>query len=134
MLGARELAAPDSEAVDQASRQGFEAARFPCRVSRRQIERRLAVELIEVRADDRGFFEAGTVVTPELLREQGLVRANGRIKVLARGDISKALTVRAHKFSGKAAEKIAAAGGSRCGCGEVASTGEICPVAEHAQG
>ena len=33
------------------------------------------------------------------------------MKVLARGDISKALTVRAHKFSGKAAEKIAAAGG-----------------------
>ena len=33
------------------------------------------------------------------------------MKVLARGDISKALTVRAYKFSGKAAEKIAAAGG-----------------------
>jgi large subunit ribosomal protein L15 len=32
--------------------------------------------------------------------------------VLARGDIGKALTVRAHKFSGKAAEKIAAAGGT----------------------
>ena len=35
-----------------------------------------------------------------------------RIKVLARGDITKTLTVRAHKFSGKAAEKIAAAGGT----------------------
>ena len=34
------------------------------------------------------------------------------IKVLARGDIAKKLTVRAHKFSGKAAEKIAAAGGA----------------------
>ena len=34
------------------------------------------------------------------------------MKVLARGDIAKALTVRAHKFSGKAAEKIAAAGGA----------------------
>jgi len=33
------------------------------------------------------------------------------VKVLARGEISKALTVRAHKFSGKAAEKIKAAGG-----------------------
>ena len=57
-------------------------------------------------------FDAGTEVTPELLREQGLVaRKADRIKVLARGEISKALTVRAHKFSGKAAEKIAAAGG-----------------------
>ena len=56
-------------------------------------------------------FEAGAEVTPETLRESGLVGRAGRIKVLARGEISKALTVRAHKFSGKAAEKIAAAGG-----------------------
>ena len=38
-------------------------------------------------------------------------RPDARIKVLARGEVSKALTVQAHKFSGKAAEKIAAAGG-----------------------
>ena len=57
-------------------------------------------------------FDADTVVTPELLRERGLVRRSGLIKVLARGDFSKKLTVRAHKFSGKAAEKIAAAGGA----------------------
>ena len=56
-------------------------------------------------------FDAGVDVTPELLRERGLVGRSARIKVLARGDISKALTVHAHKFSGKAAEKIAAAGG-----------------------
>src|SRR5712675_905534 len=36
----------------------------------------------------------------------------GLVKVLGRGEIGKALTVRAHKFSGKAAEKIAAAGGA----------------------
>jgi large subunit ribosomal protein L15 len=41
-----------------------------------------------------------------------LIRGDRRIKVLARGDISKKLTVRAHRFSGKAAEKIAAAGGA----------------------
>jgi large subunit ribosomal protein L15 len=34
------------------------------------------------------------------------------VKVLGRGDVTKALTIRAHKFSGKAAEKIAAAGGA----------------------
>jgi large subunit ribosomal protein L15 len=39
------------------------------------------------------------------------VGRSGPVKVLARGDIAKALTIRAHKFSGKAAEKIAAAGG-----------------------
>ena len=43
--------------------------------------------------------------------ENGLIGRAGRIKVLARGEIAKALTIRAHKFSGKAAEKIAAAGG-----------------------
>jgi large subunit ribosomal protein L15 len=57
-------------------------------------------------------FEAGTVVTPELLRERGLVSGGGPLKVLARGELVKALTVRAHKFSGKAAEKIGAAGGA----------------------
>jgi large subunit ribosomal protein L15 len=58
-------------------------------------------------------FEPGTIVTPELLHERGLTSGAGRlVKVLARGDVDKALTVRAHKFSGKAAEKIAAAGGT----------------------
>jgi large subunit ribosomal protein L15 len=56
-------------------------------------------------------FDAGAVVTPEALVEAGLVTGNHPVKVLARGEVSKALTIRAHKFSGKAAEKIAAAGG-----------------------
>ena len=56
-------------------------------------------------------FESGVDITPDLMRERGLVGRKGRVKVLARGEVSKALTVRAHKFSGKAAEKIAAAGG-----------------------
>ena len=56
-------------------------------------------------------FDAGAVITPESLVEAGLVTGNSPVKVLARGDVSKALTIRAHKFSGKAAEKIAAAGG-----------------------
>jgi len=58
-------------------------------------------------------FDEGTVVTPELLRERGLIHSvRQQIKVLARGDVSKKLTVQAHKFSGKAAEKILAAGGA----------------------
>ena len=54
------------------------------------------------------------MITPELLREHGpgRPRGSGRSKILARGDVGKALTIRAHKFSGKAAEKIAAAGGA----------------------
>ncbi len=58
-------------------------------------------------------FEAGTVVTPELLQQRGIISGADRLlKVLGRGDIDRPLTVRALKFSGTAAEKIAAAGGT----------------------
>ncbi len=57
-------------------------------------------------------FEKGTEITPALLEERGIVSRGQRVKVLGRGDVTKALTVRAHKFSGTAAEKIAAAGGT----------------------
>ena len=51
-------------------------------------------------------------MTVDTLREHGLVSSRtALVKVLARGELTKALTVHAHKFSGKAAEKVAAAGG-----------------------
>ncbi len=57
-------------------------------------------------------FEAGTIVTPELLLRQGIVRKlRDGLKVLAEGQLTKALTVHAHRFSGKAQERIAALGG-----------------------
>jgi large subunit ribosomal protein L15 len=57
-------------------------------------------------------FEAGTTVSPEDLVSKRLVRKRMKIKVLAQGEISKALTVRAHRFSKQAKEKIEAAGGT----------------------
>ena len=57
-------------------------------------------------------FEKGSEVTPESLREKGLIRHRGRVKVLAEGELDKALTVKAHAFSASAREKIEAAGGS----------------------
>ena len=62
------------------------------------------------RLDDS--FEGGEVVTPEALQEKGLVRKGRPVKVLARGEIAKALTVRAQRFSRQAKDKIEAAGGS----------------------
>ncbi len=56
-------------------------------------------------------FAAGSEVTPESLREAGLIRHKGRVKVLAEGDLDKALTVKAHAFSAAAKEKIKKAGG-----------------------
>jgi len=58
-------------------------------------------------------FEAGSEVTLELLRSSGLAtRKDVPVKVLAKGELSKALTVHAHAFSAGARERIEAAGGS----------------------
>jgi large subunit ribosomal protein L15 len=57
-------------------------------------------------------FDAGAVVTPEELSSRGIVRRRSKVKVLAQGDIGKALTVRAHRFSKQAEEKIRSAGGT----------------------
>ena len=57
-------------------------------------------------------FDAGAEVTPETLKEKGLAKRSDPVKILARGEISKKMTVRAHGFSATAKEKIEAAGGT----------------------
>ena len=58
-------------------------------------------------------FDAGAEVTLDALRGKGLGTRKGvPVKVLAKGDLSKALTVHAHAFSASAREKIEAAGGT----------------------
>jgi large subunit ribosomal protein L15 len=58
-------------------------------------------------------FDAGTAVTPALLAEAGLIRsADKPVAILGDGDLSKKLTVSAHRFTKSAAEKIGNAGGS----------------------
>ena len=97
-------------------KRGFEGGQMPLhrRVPKRGFNNIFRVEYAVINLDTLELvFEAGSEVTPEVLRERGLVRETGiPVKVLGRGDISKKLTVRAHKFSGTAAEKIAAAGGT----------------------
>ena len=57
-------------------------------------------------------FESGTEVTPELLAELGMVKqVKDGIKILGDGELKNSLTVKAHKFSKSAVEKIEAAGG-----------------------
>lgn len=58
-------------------------------------------------------FPAGSVVDPDALVEKGLIKKSGRraVKVLADGDIGHALTVKTHKISEAAREKLVAAGG-----------------------
>jgi large subunit ribosomal protein L15 len=96
-------------------KRGFEGGQMPLhrRIPKRGFHNVGRTEYAVVNLDDLSErFDDGTVITPELLRERGLIHSTRQlIKVLGRGDVSKKLTVRAHKFSGKAAEKLAAAGG-----------------------
>jgi large subunit ribosomal protein L15 len=96
-------------------KRGFEGGQMPLhrRVPKRGFHNLFRVGYAVVNLDAIAeAFEAGTVVTPELLRERGLLRGKAApVKVLGRGEIAHALTVQAHKFSESAARKIAAAGG-----------------------
>jgi large subunit ribosomal protein L15 len=97
-------------------KRGFEGGQMPLhrRVPKRGFNNTaFRIEYAVVNLDQlESVFDAGATVNAEALRAAGLVRGKqSRIKVLARGEVTKALTVHAHKFSGKAAEKLAAAGG-----------------------
>ena len=97
-------------------KRGFEGGQMPLhrRVPKRGFHNLFRVEYEVVNLDQLAAkFEAGETVTPELLREKGLVPGGNRpVKILARGELGKKLTVRAHKFSGKAAQKIQESGGA----------------------
>ncbi len=70
------------------------------------------VEYHVVNLDTLADFEAGAEVSPDTLRERGLVAKRGLVKVLGRGELSVGLTVKAHAFSASAKQAIEAAGGS----------------------
>ena len=73
---------------------------------------RVEYQIVNIQDLDRVFAD-GDTVSPEELAGKGLVRRGAsRVKILANGEISKKLTVQAHKFSQAARSKIEAAGGS----------------------
>ena len=96
-------------------KRGFEGGQMPLhrRVPKRGFHNPFRVEYAVVNVDtlcER--FEDGAEVTPELLREHRIVRdSRALVKVLARGAMTKRLTVRAHRFSAAAQAAITAAGG-----------------------
>ena len=86
---------------------------------RRGFTNMFRVEYSPVNLRDLRPFEAGTEVTLELLKEKGVLRSLRKpVKVLGLGEISKPLTVKAHKFSSSAREKIVAAGGTAVELGD----------------
>jgi large subunit ribosomal protein L15 len=96
------------------SKPGFEGGQMPLyrRVPKRGFHNKFRKEYAEVNISRLEAFEAGTIVTPEMLVRNGIVkRLRDGVKVLAKGELTKALTVRAHRFSAKAREAITGRGG-----------------------
>src|SRR5215204_6091960 len=82
-------------------KRGFEGGQMPLhrRVPKRGFHNPFREEFDVVNLDTLSErFDAGTEITPDVLKASGLVSRGQRVKVLGRGDISKALTIRAHKF------------------------------------
>ena len=94
---------------------GFEGGQMPLhrRLPKRGFTNIFRVEYDVVNIADLDRFEAGQAVNPETLTASRLTRKNRPIKILGDGEIKKALTVSAHKFSASAKASIEAAGG-RC--------------------
>ena len=95
-------------------RPGFEGGQMPLkrRVPKRGFTNIFRVEWAIVNLRDLARLEDAPEITPALLLERGLIRrGSSRIKVLAEGDLTRPLSVQAHRFSASAAAKIQAAGG-----------------------
>lgn len=97
-------------------RPGFEGGQMPLfrRIPKRGFTNIFAKEFAIVNIEELNRFAENTVVTPELLFSEGIVKkgkAIDGVKILGDGEISIKLTVQAQKFSKTAAEKIEAAGG-----------------------
>jgi large subunit ribosomal protein L15 len=95
-------------------RPGFEGGQMPLhrRVPKRGFHNIFRKEYACVNVGQLEIFEPGTIVTPEVLLERGTVKnLRDGLKVLGDGELTKALTVRAHKFSASALKLITEKGG-----------------------
>ncbi len=94
---------------------GFEGGQMPLhrRLPKRGFTNIFRKEYDPVNLSALDRFEAGQEITPARLHEKGLAGKNSRIKILGDGELKKAFTIHAHKFSASAREKIEKAGG-RC--------------------
>ena len=94
---------------------GFEGGQLPLyrRLPKRGFTNaRFKVEYATINLSDLNKFEDGAVVTPELLKEMGLLKNQlDGVKVLGNGTLEKKLTVKAHRFSESARDAIEKLGG-----------------------
>ena len=96
------------------SQRGFEGGQMPLhrRLPKRGFVNIFRKEYRTVNVERLNGLDTGTTVTPDVLQQAGLVK-KGRtdVKILGHGELSVALTVKAHKFTKTAVQKIEAAGG-----------------------
>ena len=96
-------------------RPGFEGGQLPLyrRIPKRGFSNaKFKVEYAVINLSDLNKFENDSVITPELLKEMGIVKNQlDGIKVLGNGTLEKKLTVKANKFSASALEQIEKLGG-----------------------
>ncbi|MBQ3142099.1 MAG: 50S ribosomal protein L15 [Bacilli bacterium] len=93
----------------------FEGGQNPLykRIPRRGFSnKRFETKYAVINVEDFNKFEDGTVITPELLKETGLVKKSlSGIKVLGNGELKKKITVKANVFTNTAINKIESIGG-----------------------
>lgn len=95
-------------------RPGFEGGQMPLyrRLPKVGFTNIFAKEYVEVNIGALEVFEKGSEITAEMLKKAGIIsKIKDGIKILGRGEVSKALTVKAAKFTESAVAKITAAGG-----------------------
>ncbi|HTG01830.1 MAG TPA: 50S ribosomal protein L15 [Nitrospirota bacterium] len=93
---------------------GFEGGQMPLqrRIPKRGFTNIFRKEYAVVNVSDLGKMNDTDTVTPELLKERGMIKdVKAGVKILGMGELKTKLTVKAHKFSKSAIEKIQAAGG-----------------------
>ena len=95
-------------------RLGFEGGQMPLyrRLPKRGFNNLFGTEYATINVGALNAFNEGTEITPELLKDMGLVKKQlDGLKILGDGELTVALTVKAHKFTKTAQEKIEKAGG-----------------------
>jgi len=92
---------------------GFEGGQMPLirRIPKRGFKNFTKQEFEIVNLLQLVKFSANTEITPEVLKQQGIIKGVLKLKILSQGNLDKPLIVKAHSFSKKAQEKISAAGG-----------------------
>lgn len=95
-------------------RMGFEGGQMPLtrRIPKRGFKNYNVQEYETVNIFKLANFSANSEITPEVLKQKGIIKGGTKLKILSQGNLDKPLIVKAHAFSKKAQEKIVAAGGT----------------------